>query len=108
MLSIALIGLLLMLSFDVFEEGKWTEIVVGFFMHNLPTMVLAILTYFAWKRPLVGAFTFLAGGLIYLFVAFFFMTFDFKDALISSSILSLPALLTALLYYLDWKQMKKA
>lgn len=107
LISIALIGLLLLLSFDVFEEDTIGEILVGFLMHNIPTFILILMTLLAWKRPLIGAVTYTLAGLFYIFVVYRIMNLSFLDGLISISILSLPALLIGLLFYLDWKHQKK-
>lgn len=107
LISIGLIGLLLLLSFDVFVEDTIGEMLVGFFMHNIPTFVLILMTILAWKRPLVGAVTYTLAGLFYIFVVYRIMNLSFLDGLISISILSLPALIIGLLFYLDWKHQKK-
>lgn len=107
-LSLLLIGLLVMLSFDVFNQPTWKEVLIGFIIHNIPSMILILLTILAWRRPWIGGLTYLSGGLLYVYIAFTRMTFSPEDALIASMILSLPALIIAALYFLDWRLSKLA
>jgi len=69
-----LIAFFLLFSLDVFtEEYLWWEMLVGFFMHNIPTLVLGGITWLAWKKEKVGGIVF-----IILAIAFtlFFKTYN--------------------------------
>ena len=47
---------LVIFSFDVFEEGKGAlEIAFGFVLHNIPSMMLGLLVFAAWRREWIGA-----------------------------------------------------
>jgi hypothetical protein len=58
-------------AFDVFEEGLgfWGAI-LALFMHLLPSILLAVTIYVAWKREWFGAVLFIGWAIWY--VAFFF------------------------------------
>jgi hypothetical protein len=59
--SAAYIAFLLPFSFDTLESGlTWP-----FFIHNVPAMVLAILTVLAWKWPRVGSVSYSLAALFY-------------------------------------------
>ena len=57
-------------AFDVFEEGLgfWGTL-LALFMHLLPSILLAIAIFIAWKREWVGALLFIGWAIWYL--AFF-------------------------------------
>ena len=47
---------LVIFSFDVFEENKGAlAIAIGFVMHNIPSMMLGLLVFAAWRREWIGA-----------------------------------------------------
>ncbi len=92
-------GFLSLFSFDVFEmKAPPLELLGGFLMHNIPTIVLLLLLVFAWKRPAVGFVAFLIAGALF---ALFFV----RDlyALPNLLLFVLPLLLIAALFYIDWK-----
>ena len=89
-------------SLDVFEiEASPLELLGGFIMHNIPSIVMLVLLIFAWKRPAVGFVAFLAAGILF---AIFFV----RDlyALPNLLIFVFPILLVACLFYVDWKWLK--
>lgn len=50
-------------SLDVFDSASsLSEILVGLFMHNLPSLVLLVILKISWKRDLVGGVIFMALG----------------------------------------------
>lgn len=63
-------------SFDVFDSASGLkEILLGLFMHNLPSLTLIILLIISWKHDLIGGIIFmilaalcLVGTFINLFV----------------------------------------
>ena len=86
-------------SLDVFEEGLPPLQTLGaFLMHSIPSIIMLLLLAFAWKRPLVGFWTFLV-------VAAAFVIFFVRDiyALTNLLLFVLPLLLIAFLFYADWK-----
>lgn len=79
-------------SLDVFsEDWTWREMLIGFFIHNIPTLVLIGVLIAAWKRKIVGAVGFLALAVF----AFFFFNLRWE----SFVFLILPLLITSGLFY---------
>ena len=99
LLIIFFIGLF---SLDVFGTGAPPlEVLVGFLMHNLPSIAMLVLLIFAWKRPVVGFVAF-------LIAAAAFSVFFVRDiyALPNLVLFVLPILLIASLFYADWQWLK--
>lgn len=47
---------LIVFSFDVFEDGKpATQVVVEFVAHNIPSLLMGLLVFAAWRREWIGA-----------------------------------------------------
>lgn len=89
-------------SLDVFGTGAPAlEVLVGFLMHNLPSIVMLVLLIVAWKRPVVGfvAFLIAAAAFTVLFVRDIY-------ALPNLLLFVLPILLIAGLFYADWQWLK--
>lgn len=74
------------------------EILGAFLMHSIPSIVMLVVLILAWKRPVVGFGAFLIVAIVFaaLFVRDFY-------ALTNVLIFVLPLLLTAMLFYADWK-----
>lgn len=91
-------------SLDVFGQGTgFWETLGGFLMHNIPTIIMGIVVWFAWRRPQIGFIAFLIVGI-------FFMRFFLTDGLQGIGNLMLfsgPMLLIAMLFYADWKWAKQ-
>lgn len=69
-LSILYICFLALFSFDVLEmEGDWLGKMIGFLIHNIPSIFLAIVLLLAWRCEWVGAIIFLFVGCLYIFFA---------------------------------------
>lgn len=89
-------------SLDVFGTGAPPlDVLVGFLMHNLPSIAMLVLLIFAWKRPVVGFVAF-------LIVAVAFAVLFVRDlyALPNLLLFVLPILLIASLFYADWQWLK--
>lgn len=89
-------------SLDVFGTGAPAlEVLVGFLMHNLPSIIMLVLLIVAWKRPVVGfvAFLIAAAAFTVLFVRDIY-------ALPNLLLFVLPILLIAGLFYADWQWLK--
>jgi hypothetical protein len=89
-------------SLDVFGAGAPPlEVLIGFLMHNLPSVAMLVLLIFAWKRPVVGFVAF-------LIAAAAFAVFFVRDiyALPNLLLFVLPILLIASLFYADWQWLK--
>jgi hypothetical protein len=99
LLIIVFVGLF---SLDVFGTGAPPlEVLVGFLIHNLPSIAMLLLLIFAWKRPVVGFVAFLIAA-----VAFAILFVRDIYALPNLFLFVLPILLIASLFYADWQWLK--
>jgi hypothetical protein len=58
---------MVMFSTDVFEmEASWKEKLLGFLIHNIPALILALILGIAWKKEL-------AGGILIIIATFMMM-----------------------------------
>lgn len=100
-LSIVFIIFLTLMSLDVFEEGKtiW-EIIVGLFMHNIPSLILLIILIISWKYEIVGGIVFILVGLIYVIIVA--MHQPWLTLLVWSLLIAGPAFLIGFLFMFNW------
>lgn len=110
-LAILFILFLAMFSLDIFDGnyGFWGT-VLGLFMHNIPALVLAVLVTVAWKREIVGAIAFGAGGLLYIgTILLAGIRNQFEWYMLSwCLIIAGPAFLVAFLFFINWKERKNS
>lgn len=86
-------------SLDVFElQVSPLELLGGFLMHNIPSIIMIVLLVFAWRRPAVGFVLFLVAAV--LFAAFFVRGIYSLPNLL---LFVLPLLMVAMLFYIDWQ-----
>ena len=114
-LSIVFILFISLFSLDVFGTGLgfWGT-TFAFLMHNIPSFVLIIVLLFAWRHELVGAIIFTLFGLLYIIrlAATIIMNANQPDALpwfvaiTWSMTIAGPALLTGILYFINWRLKK--
>ena len=100
--AILIIFFISLFSLDVFEmKASPLELLVGFLMHNLPSIGLLVLLIFAWKRPVVGFVAFLVAAAL-------FAVFIVRSIYALSNLLLfvIPILLVSCLFYADWKWLK--
>lgn len=91
-------------SLDVFGQGTgFWETLGAFLMHNIPTIIMGIFIWFAWRRPQIGFFAFLVVSIFFLR----FFIFGGLQGLGQLLLFSAPMLLIALLFYADWKWIKE-
>ena len=85
-------------AFDVFEEGLgfWRTL-LDLFMHLLPSILLAVAIYIAWKREWVGAILFIGWAIWY--VAFFR---DRGFPWVSYAVIAGVPAVIGLLFLADW------
>jgi hypothetical protein len=85
---------------DVFTAGgNFWEQLLGFAIHAAPSIVLAILMFFAWRKPVIG---FIVFGL----VAVFFLRYVFGSADFGASnflMFVAPMALISSLFWINWK-----
>jgi len=110
-LAIVFILFIAMFSLDIFDGnyGFWGTI-LGLFMHNIPTMILIILVVISWRHELAGAIIFILTGMLYITMLLRTVLMNqphqwFK--LFWSLIISCPAFLIGILFYLGWIKKKR-
>ena len=84
-------------SFDIFEEGRSaTQIAIAFIVHNIPSMVLGLVVFAAWRREWIG---FIACVLVAVaWIAWAWGRFPLPTCFIMSG----PLFLIATLYATNW------
>lgn len=66
-LAMVLILFSILMSLDVFQVGMSPkQIITGFLIHNIPTLILFLVLLISWKYELVGGITFIATGILYI------------------------------------------
>jgi len=103
-LSILLILFLALFSLDIFDGnyGFWGTI-LGLFMHNIPALILLVVLIISWRYEIVGAIAFILAGLFYIVM----VMRDFEwYMLIWFLIISGPAFLIGILFFINWKMKK--
>ena len=103
-LAAILILFLMIFSLDVFEPGltSW-QIFIGLLMHNLPSLILAIVLWISWKYEIVGGVTFIIAGIAHMI--FSVVRVDVEPWYISffgSLIIDVPAFLIGVLFLIGW------
>ena len=86
-------------ALDVFTEGgNFWEQLLGFVIHAAPSIILAILMFFAWRKPVIG---FIIFGL----AAVFFLRFVFDADFGPSNFIMFVAPLAMIsgLFWINWK-----
>jgi hypothetical protein len=98
--GILMILFVALFALDVFTAGgNFWEQLLGFAIHAAPSIVLAILMFFAWRKPVIG---FIVFGL----VALFFLRFVFGSADFGASnflMFVAPMALISGLFWINWK-----
>lgn len=105
-LSIIFIFLMILMSLDVFEGnfGFWKTL-LGFFMHNIPAIILSLLLILSWKDGFLASVGFFSGGIIYFSIILLNILKTGFSWYYLSWILSIsfPALLIGFLYLIGRK-----
>lgn len=90
-------------ALDVFAEGYTLgEMLLGFLMHMLPSIFMAILLAFAWRWEWIGFVAFLAAAIFFMRFAFGGHDLDYGVLLLFSG----PMLVIALLFGVNWRWRK--
>ena len=105
-LSILFIIFLALMSLDVISpELSLSQIIVGMFMHNIPTLVMMIVLIISWKYEIVGGIAFLLAGLLYIILVTR-SGIAWHLALSWSLIIAGPAFLIGILFMINWFKRK--
>lgn len=107
-LSILFICFLALFSLDVFEPGMSAgEIMLGLLMHNIPSIIMAILLVIAWKKEIVGAVGYFGAGLLYIGIVIFNIVnsgLQWYLAISWSLIIAGPLFIIGILFLINWKK----
>jgi hypothetical protein len=106
-LAIIFLLFLAMFSLDIFgNDYTFWETIVGLFMHNIPTLILLIVLIIAWRYEIAGAIAFIFAGLFYILIMLRNTEFELS-MLLGSLIISGPAFLVGILFFIGWNQKRK-
>jgi Na+/proline symporter len=95
-LVIVYISFFVLLSLDVFNSTATAlEKIGGFFMHNIPTILLIVSLAYAWKKTRTGGIIFVILGILF---TIFYGTYERLDTFV---LISLPLLLVGTLFLLN-------
>jgi hypothetical protein len=106
-LSILFICFIALFSLDVFTPGLTiSEMIFALLMHNIPTLVLAVILLVSWKFEIVGAVCFILAGMAYMVFVFtseipWYIGFNWSLTIAG------PAFLVGILFLLNWIQKQK-
>ncbi len=88
---------LVIFSFDIFEGNQTTsQILIGLFMHNIPTFLLLLALWLTWKYEWVGSIIYGILGILYL--AFFWGRFATDVYFFISG----PLIFLSIMYLINW------
>jgi len=94
-LVILLIAFFLLMSLDSFApEYRWYEMIIGFIMHNIPTLLIAGTLWLSWTQPKIG------GWLYILLAAITVLFFNIKEDPTALLFTTLPLLIIGTLFLL--------
>lgn len=96
-LSLLLIALFFLMSFDMFtqDQFKLFEQSVGFVISNIPTVLLMLGLFVSWYKPLYGAIFYLFFGIIGT------VFFNAMENPLIWAIITAPTVIIAIMYYVD-------
>lgn len=104
-LSMAFILFLSMFSLDVISpELSAGQIILGLFMHNIPSLVLLAILLISWKREIVGGIVFILFGIGYILIVA--RSAPWYLVLSWSLIIAGPAFLIGGLFLVNWSKRK--
>lgn len=96
-LGILAILFMMLFSLDCFDfMESFLEMLTCFFMHNIPSLGIALVLVIAWKWELIGGLLFVVGFIV---MAIFFRSFSGNPA---SLIVIAPFLITGILFILHY------
>ncbi|MFA5174554.1 MAG: hypothetical protein WC438_05230 [Candidatus Pacearchaeota archaeon] len=106
-LSILFILFLALFSLDVFDSCNGWGCLLALFMHNIPSIILAVILIISWKREWVGGIAFILAGFAYITLLTANMLNEgvFHWYMVSwSLIIACPAFLIGILFLINWKK----
>jgi len=100
-LAILFTAFLCLFSFDVFTEFSGLKSILPVVIHLAVPVVILLATILAWKKDLVGAVTFLGFAIYYVYMVGLDRHWSWYASI------SGPALLIAVLFFVNWLQNRK-
>jgi hypothetical protein len=96
---------MMLFSLDIFEmKAGILKIILGLFMHNIPSLVLLLTLIITWKKPFFGGISFVVlAAVSSILVAVFFKKFIVFDLLA----FALPMLISGILFFIVHYQQKR-
>jgi hypothetical protein len=98
--GILMILFVALFALDVFggTESIWRQI-LGFIIHAAPSIILAILMIFAWRKPIIGFIVFGLAAIFFLRFVFFGQDFAAGNFIMFVA----PLALISTLFWINWK-----
>jgi len=85
-------------ALDVFSEGYgFFETILALFIHLIPSIVLALLLWYAWNHEKIGGFAFLVIGLV------FTIYFDLYKNFAAFLMIGVPVFIAGILFLLNYE-----
>ncbi|MBN1462396.1 MAG: hypothetical protein JW922_01795 [Paludibacteraceae bacterium] len=86
-------------ALDVFSEGySLFELAIALFMHSIPTIFFAFVTYISWKNPKSGGIIFIVLSILTIFA------FDTYEQPLSFFTITMIPLLTGVLFMFNERE----
>ena len=90
-LGILFIVFVSLFALDIFGQGyNFWQMIIGLFMHLIPSFILILVLLVAWKKEILGGWIYIALGLIFIAVA--------RGNIIYSLPILLPIILIGILF----------
>lgn len=83
------------------------KIMLGLLMHNIPSIIMAVLLVIAWKKEIVGAVGYFEAGLLYNGIVIFNIVnsgLQWYLAISWSLIIAGPLFIIGILFLINWKK----
>ncbi len=104
-LSLAILIILLMFSFDVFEiEDTFINLAFGFLIHNIPMLILLISIIVGWKKEWIPSITFFLASMFLLILLWVNKGFLYTRFVLP---IVIPGIIISILYFISWKYKNK-
>lgn len=102
-LGVLFVLFLMLFSLDVVRPGLTAgQIAIGMFIHNIPSLLLAIILAISWRHEIVSGIVFILAGLLYMGMLATNPTFEWY-MLSWSLTISGPAFLIGILFLINWR-----
>ena len=100
-LSLLFVAFLSLFALDAFQSPFEWQMIIGFLIHLIPSMVLLIALVIAWKYELVGVVIFIVFAVLYVLGAGFDRPWQWY------AFIAGPAFIVGVLYLVSWLLKRK-